>query len=247
MFENMGSRSIEQTPTVRIWTTVASFSIQVVGVGLLVLMPLIYTQALPSLRISEAPPMPHAPRIQQEEITKLQPIPDDLKQKSQFENGRIITPSRIPPAINRTPEPVAPPVIFSNDGPGVLHGDTSSDYRRDAVLERLIAHAPPLPRPDPPPIRTAMRPSALLEGNLVRRVEPIYPTSARIARIQGQVVLQAIIDRDGRIAQLKASSGNPLLIGAAIDAVRQWRYRPYVLNGYPIEVETQITVNFTLR
>ena len=70
---------------------------------------------------------------------------------------------------------------------------------------------------------------------------------AVLGRIQGQVLLWAIIDSEGRIAQLKAKSGDPLLIGAAVDAVRQWRYRPYVLNGTPIEVETQIRVNFTLK
>ena len=84
------------------------------------------------------------------------------------------------------------------------------------------------------------------EGDLVRKILPVYPPLARSARIQGQVVLQAVISKKGVIENLKVLSGHPLLAPAAIEAVRQWRYRPYVLNNEPLEVETQITVNFSL-
>ena len=87
----------------------------------------------------------------------------------------------------------------------------------------------------------------MLEGNLIRRVEPAYPSLARSARIQGQVVLSAVIGKNGAIENLRVLSGHPMLVGAAVDAVRQWRYRPYILNGDAIEVETQITVNFHLE
>jgi periplasmic protein TonB len=86
----------------------------------------------------------------------------------------------------------------------------------------------------------------MLEGNLIRRVQPIYPPLARIGRVQGPVVLAAIISKAGTIENLHALSGHPLLVPAAVDAVSQWRYRPYILNSEPIEVETQITVNFSL-
>jgi|ERR1041385_7188293 protein TonB len=86
--------------------------------------------------------------------------------------------------------------------------------------------------------------STLSEGQLVNRVEPVYPQIAKISGIQGQVKLHAIIGRDGRIQSLSAVSGHPLLLRAALDAVEQWRYRPYVLNGEAVEVETFITVNF---
>jgi protein TonB len=86
----------------------------------------------------------------------------------------------------------------------------------------------------------------LLEGNLIRRVEPTYPPLARSARIQGSVVLVAVINKAGTIDNLHAVSGHPMLVPAAVDAVSQWRYRPYILNSEPIEVETQITVNFYL-
>jgi protein TonB len=86
--------------------------------------------------------------------------------------------------------------------------------------------------------------SQLEEGQLVNRVEPLYPHIAAISGIQGQVKVHAIIGRDGRIQSLNAISGHPLLLRAALDAVGQWRYRPYVLNGEAVEVETFITVNF---
>jgi protein TonB len=78
----------------------------------------------------------------------------------------------------------------------------------------------------------------------VNRVEPVYPHLAAIAGIQGQVKLHAIIARNGSIQSLNAISGHPLLVRAALDAVGQWRYRPYYLNGEAVEVETFITVNF---
>jgi protein TonB len=86
----------------------------------------------------------------------------------------------------------------------------------------------------------------LLEGSLIRRVLPVYPYPAKMAHVQGPVVLAATISKAGAIEDLHVLSGHPLLVGAAMEAVRQWRYCPYILNHEPIEVETQITVNFTL-
>ena len=99
---------------------------------------------------------------------------------------------------------------------------------------------PPAPSVRPP------RVSHVMEGNLIRRVQPEYPALAKQARIQGSVVLRAVIDREGTIQDLHVISGHPLLVQAAINAVRQWRYKPYYLNDQPVEVETQVTVNFTL-
>ena len=84
------------------------------------------------------------------------------------------------------------------------------------------------------------------QGLLIHQVKPTYPPLARQARIQGTVVLQAVIAKDGTIQGLKVVSGHPMLTGAAVEAVKQWRYKPYFLNGEPVEVETVVTVNFTL-
>jgi periplasmic protein TonB len=98
----------------------------------------------------------------------------------------------------------------------------------------------------PVPVAHTIRLSHMSEGDLIRKVQPSYPPLARSARIQGTVVLQAVISKQGTIENLRLLSGHPMLAPAAIDAVRQWRYRPYILNSEPVEVETQITVNFSL-
>ncbi|HXJ87586.1 MAG TPA: energy transducer TonB [Candidatus Binatia bacterium] len=81
---------------------------------------------------------------------------------------------------------------------------------------------------------------------LLTKVVPVYPPLARQARIQGEVVLDAIISRDGTVERLTALSGHPMLVPAAIDAVKQWRYKPYVVDGKPVPIETHVTVNFSL-
>jgi protein TonB len=100
---------------------------------------------------------------------------------------------------------------------------------------------PPAPR-----IEKIFRTSTILQGMLIRKVEPKYPQPAMQARIQGPVVLAAVISKAGTIDNLRLISGHPMLVPAALDAVSQWRYRPFILNGDVIEVETQITVNFVL-
>jgi periplasmic protein TonB len=84
------------------------------------------------------------------------------------------------------------------------------------------------------------------QGLLIHKVQPTYPPLARQARVQGAVVLQAVIGKDGAIQNLHVVSGHPMLTGSALEAVKQWRYKPYYLNGEPVEVETTINVNFTL-
>jgi len=81
---------------------------------------------------------------------------------------------------------------------------------------------------------------------LIQKIEPQYPPLARAARVQGDVVLSAVIDTNGQITNPQLVSGHPMLVPAAIAAVKQWRYKPYLLNGQPVEVETTITVIFSL-
>ena len=88
--------------------------------------------------------------------------------------------------------------------------------------------------------------SEIAKGHLIRSVPPVYPPIARSARIQGTVVLEARISSTGDVEELKAISGHPLLVPAAIDAVKQWKYTPYTVNGEPVEVMTTIQVNFSL-
>jgi protein TonB len=99
-------------------------------------------------------------------------------------------------------------------------------------------------KPPAPPRVERVRISVMSEGQLVNRVEPVYPRMAVLTGTQGEVRLHAIIAKDGSIQSLNVVSGHPILAGAAVEAVRQWRYRPYYLNGEAVEVETFITVNF---
>jgi TonB family protein len=118
-----------------------------------------------------------------------------------------------------------------------------------------IAAPPPPPPPPPPPGSSAAAGAAtrikvagnVQEANLISQAAPVYPPLARQAQIQGVVKLAAIIGRDGRMQQLQVISGHPLLVPAAIEAVKQWVYRPTLLNGQPVEVSTVIDVNFALQ
>ena len=89
--------------------------------------------------------------------------------------------------------------------------------------------------------------SGLETGLIVSKVAPHYPPEAKDQHIQGVVLLRAIIDKEGNVSNLELISGDPTLAEAAIEAVKQWKYKPFLLNGDPVEVETQIQVNFTLR
>jgi protein TonB len=84
------------------------------------------------------------------------------------------------------------------------------------------------------------------QANLIRQVRPQYPPLAKAARVQGTVKFEAVIAKDGSIQNLKVVSGPPLLVNAALEAVKQWQYKPTLLNGEPVEVITTIDVNFTL-
>jgi TonB family protein len=89
--------------------------------------------------------------------------------------------------------------------------------------------------------------AGVAEGNLIHRVEPAYPQMARIAHVQGDVVLQFLIGKDGAVENLHVVSGHAILIQAAMDAVKQWKYKPFLLNGELVEVETTVTLKFHLE
>lgn len=100
--------------------------------------------------------------------------------------------------------------------------------------------------PEPVPAKRVRVPSTIAEANLIHDVPPQYPSEAGRARIQGTVVLMAVIGKDGTVKDVTVESGLPILAQAAIDAVKQWRYKPYLIDGNPVEVDSRITINFTL-
>ena len=114
----------------------------------------------------------------------------------------------------------------------------------NSVISNIIQVPPTMPKVDAPSkVRVS---SGVAQGLLIHQVKPAYPSLAVHARVQGTVVLQAVIAKDGTVRDLRVLSGHPLLVQAALEAVQLWRYKPYLLNDQPVEVDTQINVNFTL-
>jgi len=222
----------------RSWTTLTSFGLQAVIIGLLLLVPLLTTVGLPSARIvstpisvgrrdpGSAPHLQGGPRSGVRIVPYSGPIMQPRQIPTGVPTGKDTAQSAVPMG-----DPSLPIGSYIGSGPGFLIPESGN---------RAII--PPAPKP----VTKVFRTSVILQGSLIRRVEPKYPPLAISARIQGPVVLAAVISKAGTIENLKLISGHPMLVPAAIDAVSQWRYRPYILNGDVIEVETQITVNFVL-
>ena len=229
-------------PRKRRWTTVASFAIECAGILVLVLIPLLYTEALPNLNLMtriEAPPTPPPPR--HIDIVSTERL--ESRNQSEFVNNVLVAPQRIPPRTAMLVDEVPPEQIGQSVVDGVI-GGTSSGPSNSIITEMIRPRGPIVPTLRPPTVYLI---SHLDEGQIIRRVQPIYPAIARQTRTQGPVLLEALIAKDGRIEHLSLISGHPLLVHAAMDAVQQWRYRPYLLNGSPVEVQTTITVNFYLN
>jgi periplasmic protein TonB len=217
---------------VRRWTALVSFSLQ----AALVAAALVY----PLLRLEPLPPLPHPVSL---------PVFGDFR------------PARPQTTVmqHSSGEVMIAPIIVSNRGTFFSHAAAPSQGG-DTVGAPLDfgfvgsgVNISPIIGDYKPPIPTVAhhaqtgRTSVMMEGNLIRKVEPQYPSMARQLRVEGPVIIKAWINRDGLIERAQVESGHPLLIHAALEAVREWRYRPYYLNHEPVEVETEITVNFVLQ
>ncbi len=162
-----------------------------------------------------------------------------IKHVSEIVNGELRTPSKIPKNITKIVEDETPPPATGVQG-GVVGGVPGGSV--GGILGGLPgSSAPPPPAVKPERLRVS---SGVAEGQLKTRIEPQYPQMAKIAHIQGDVVLAATISKQGNIENLRIVSGQPILAQAAMEAVKQWKYRPYLLSGEPIEIETQILVKF---
>jgi len=242
MFEDSLIESGGKLKTKRGMTTTLSFVFQMVLVGILVLIPLLFTEALPKTQLMTflvAPPPPPPPPPPPAAAIKI------VKQvQTDIVNGQLRTPTKIPEKVQMIKEDEAPPPVMSASGvvggvPGGVPGG-----QMGGVIGGIISSAPMVPKvATPQRIRVSQ---GVTQGLIIRRVQPAYPPLARQARIQGPVVLQAEIGKDGSIQNLRLISGHPMLAPAAIEAIKQWKYKPYILNGEPVEVETTITFNFTL-
>jgi|ERR1022692_4307 protein TonB len=131
-------------------------------------------------------------------------------------------------------------VVFIALGVGSgLAAGRSQDQANPPAVQSGAAQRPELPQR----VRVSQGVST---GLIVKKVQPRYPEKARQNRIQGTVVLHALISKEGDVVDLSAVSADPLLVKSAVKAVKQWKYKPYLLQGNPVEVDTQILVNFAL-
>ncbi len=220
------------------WTTLASTLVQAALIATAALLPILRPELLPQpareLPIAVPGGAEHHPVAPASSGSRSSPA-------STVPVHAITAPLRIPAHVSADGE-----VAMSNFS-AIGNPWSSGDGVEIPGWIPLGPTARALPPPPPP---TRSRPVQLsqgvTQGFLISAPKPAYPQAARIARIQGDVELRAVISRSGEIEQLQVVSGNPLLVTAALDAVRRWKYRPYLLNGSPTEVETQVTVRFVL-
>lgn len=246
MFEQSLLELAQEGGTRKPWTVFVSFVLQCFLIGIMILVPLIYTEALPRQQLMTflvAPPPPPPPPPP--------PAPAAIKViPRELEAGRLIAPKEIPKEIAMIKEEELPPPTAALGGvvggvPGGVPGGSPG-----GVIGGIISSTPLVAPPPPPPKQEAPKRirvgGQVQQAKLLSQPKPQYPPLAKQARIQGVVRLEAIISKQGMIDQLRVVSGHPLLVQSALDAVRQWRYQPTYLNNEPVEVSTTIDVNFTL-
>ncbi len=236
------------------WTIVTSFALQCLLIGVAILIPLIsydqikLTQLTGMLTAPPPPPPPPPPPAAVAPVKVVKVIP------RQFDAGRLMAPKAIPKEIATIKEDEMPPpsgaVGVVGGVPGGVPGGTPG-----GVIGGIIGSVPTAAPPPPPPkvekvekkeIQRIRVGGNVQQAKLIRKPMPVYPPLAKQARIQGTVRFTAIIGTDGTIRNLQLLGGHPLLVPAAQEAVKQWVYQPTLLNGEPVEVITQIDVNFTL-
>lgn len=229
------------------WTFAASVMAEVSVVSIVLLLPLIYTEGL-------APGMIQPLRIAPP-IARATPVP--LEPTIVHRSSRVFNPFAVPrhirplaqvlATIDDTPPPVCANCVsgsLSTDGvPGLIGLGEAATIAPPPPAKPVEVKKPVEPAPPSGPIRVSQ---GTQEARIIRRVVPTYPPLARQARVQGTVRLQGVIGVDGRIQQLQVLGGHPLLVKAAVDAVKQWLYRPTLLSGQPVEVIAPIDVNFIL-
>jgi periplasmic protein TonB len=237
MFEDSTFESANRIRTRSRGWGLAAFTFNSAILAALIAIPLIYPEALPkqmiNLLLVAPPPPPAAPRP-----VPQQPRAQEFHGQHEFNGINLTVPPRIPIDIWKSDhsesDPTGGPISFGPES-GIPDGDP-------------FAHGsskPPVVVREEPRGPTVIS-KGVAEGMLLQRIVPRYPPIALASRTQGTVVLQAVISKTGTIENLRVISGSPLLQQAAIDAVSQWRYRPYLLNGQPVDVETTINVVFGL-
>jgi len=231
--------------------TWVDFFVSILGhsfvVALLILLPLYFTQAInmpqfeKTLLVAPPPPPPPPPPPAAVQMIKQPP-------KSFFNAGKLMAPKFIPKKVEQIKEQAPPPAEASGVAGGVVGGVPGGQM--GGVLGGILGGSGNGPAPPPPPKPVHQGPyrvgGRVQAPRLIDKVEPIYPPLAKQARIQGDVVIESVIDTRGRVTEMKVVSGSPLLVEAAEQALQQWRYEPTLLNGQPVAVDMLVTLHFTL-
>ncbi len=239
------------TKTKTPWAVALSFTIQGLALAVMFLIPLLNYYELPATELMTflvAPPPPPPPPPPPAELIIKKIIPRE------FDAGKLVQPTAIPDEIAIIKEEDMPPPSATIAGVvgGVPGGSIGGSL--GGVIGGIISNQPLVaPPPPPPPVKKKKATpkrirvgGSVQKARLAKRVSPRYPPLARQARIQGTVKLTAIISKDGSIQKLEVGGGHPLLVPAALEAVKQWRYKPTLLNNEAVEVVTQIDVIFKL-
>lgn len=227
------------------------FLVSVLGhsfvVALLILLPLYFTNAINIHQLQNtmlvAPPPPAPPPPPPAAIHVAPRVP-----KSFFQQGKLIAPTVIPKHVAQIKEEAPPPQVDSGVTGGVIGGVPGGQL--GGVLGGILGGTGTAPAPPPPkpvvhkgPYRVGGKVQA---PKLLQEVQPTYPPLAKQARIQGDVVIESVINTQGRVTEMKVVSGSPLLVGAAEQALEQWKYQPTLLNGQPVAVDMLVTLHFQL-
>jgi protein TonB len=238
MFEELVVSSPHPTRTSKPWTMAVSMAFQVLFLAILLLIPLIYTEALPkamlaTLLVAPPPPPPPPPPPAQVQVIR-------KPQVHLMDAGKLVAPKVIPKDVKIIKEEAEPDMGGMSGG---VVGGVAGGSMGGVIGGVVGSVAPP-----PPKVQQRIRVGGnVTAAKVINRVNPLYPPLARQTRISGTVRLHAIIAKDGTVQQLEVMSGHPLLVQAALDAVRQWRYQPTLLNGEPVEVDTTVDVIFSLN
>jgi protein TonB len=244
MFDDLVISSANPVKTNKPWTVALSFAVQIGIVLVMILIPLIYTEALPKQLLTTflvAPPPPPPPPPPGAPIQKkVNPV------ARMVNKGPNTAPTVIPKKVEMIKEEELPPDVGAVGVTGGVPGGVPGG-QAGGVLGGIIggtgAGLPPPPKVAPSRIRVG---GNVAQANLIHMVNPQYPAIAKTAHISGTILLHAIIGKDGTVQNLQYISGPPLLMQSAMDAVKQWRYKPTLLNGDPVDVDTTISVVFTL-
>jgi periplasmic protein TonB len=231
----------------------ADFVISVVAhtvlLGAVLLVPLYFTEALDlhgfTRTMLVAPPVPAPPPPPAAAVARPAIIPKKLALSA----AKLIAPRAIPNHIVRTVDASAAPDAAPGNSAGVPGGVPGGQPGGviGGILSGASGYVPPPPVALIQPRRPVRIGGAIKEPRLIARVDPVYPLLLQRARVESEVVIDAVVDAQGNVVQMQPVSGHRLLIASAMEALRQWKYEPTILNGEAIPVELRVTFTFRVK